>query len=325
MSSQKVPPARRRGFTLIELLVTVGVVALLAAVLLPAVMASREAARNAQCQNNLKQLGLALHNFESSRGAFPAGHGRGDRRSPHAALLPFLEQAARAAGGGGSGGGGAVAVFLCPSDGAGAGTNYRACTGSDPYWHRAAWGLVGLSDGPPDGAVAAKTAGAFLAHDPVPAAGVRDGLSQTAAFSEKLVSGAGRAWDPGTDYWYTALALGRDGYPAAEELLALCEPYAGAPSVFRHDAGRDWRDGDYVATLYNHAAGPNPHFPDCSAANVPHGYSPEPGGLHPAASRHSGGVNVLALDGAVHFVGDAVDLPLWRALATRAGGEAAGF
>ena len=93
---------RRRGFTLIELLVVIAIIAVLIALLLPAVQQAREAARRTQCKNNLKQLGLALHNYESSLSMFPPNLVPGGTNYRYSAgnwgvlayLSPYLDQTA---------------------------------------------------------------------------------------------------------------------------------------------------------------------------------------------------------------------------------------
>ena len=93
----------RRAFTLIELLVVIAIIAILIALLLPAVQQAREAARRTQCKNNLKQMGLALHNYHDTFQVFPYGEMNGIGQSPAAGtkrnqnglvmLLPYIEQA----------------------------------------------------------------------------------------------------------------------------------------------------------------------------------------------------------------------------------------
>src|SRR5260221_10772732 len=91
----------RSGFTLIELLVVIAIIAVLVALLLPAVQQAREAARRSQCRNNLKQFGLAIHNYEGSARCLPFGKGQNyagakgyARWSAHSQLLPHIEQGA---------------------------------------------------------------------------------------------------------------------------------------------------------------------------------------------------------------------------------------
>src|SRR6478672_4779737 len=85
------PFALRRGFTLVELLVVIAIIAVLIALLLPAVQAAREAARRTRCKNNLKQFGLALHNYHDTHGVFPPAQILPSGWAWGAFLLPFLD------------------------------------------------------------------------------------------------------------------------------------------------------------------------------------------------------------------------------------------
>ena len=329
-------PGSRGGFTVVELLVVIAVVGLLAALILPAVQASREAARATACRNNLKQLGIALHNRHAAVGTLPAASrdepgGRFGEYSPQARLLAHLDAGPLAAkidptvdrvnGEGPSFSEWddiTVPTFLCPTDGgptAGA-INYRINTGS-PLRYDTPWG-----GSPPAGWPRAGLFGPFRTFRATPMQATRDGLSQTAAMSEKLRGDGPGGFDRKTDVWLTGRADVGPGLVSAEEMAEICLAAPTAPTRTYTYGGNSWLQPGFHHAWYNHAAGPNPPFPDC---DVTAAWYPLPvGGLYSARSDHPGGVNLLLLDGAVRFVGDSIDLATWRALATRDGGDPVG-
>jgi prepilin-type N-terminal cleavage/methylation domain-containing protein/prepilin-type processing-associated H-X9-DG protein len=207
---------RRRGFTLIELLVVIAIIAVLIALLLPAVQSAREAARRIQCTNNLKQIGLGLHNYHQAMGSFPLGatltqgnSGYGGNQglitygcwSAQALLLPFVEQAplynaanfnlAVAYGNYGQLSNSTVvntnlAMFICPSDGLAA--TSAAGTPGAPYYtnnNNNYFGSMGTTTRPSN----ATTTGIFTGggYNAYSIATVTDGTANTVAFAESLV------------------------------------------------------------------------------------------------------------------------------------------
>ena len=189
---------RPAGFTLIELLVVIAIIAVLIALLLPAVQAAREAARRGQCVNNLKQIGLSLHNYHDVRGSLPAGHqGTGWQDfGPQVMLLPYIEQGPlwnmcnfnNALSGANPGCPQMTTVQLttlrflqCPSDNdrltnAYGHQNYSGCSGTSPE---------SLFNNNNDGAFN----GCFASVNncaPISFSNITDGLSNTAMYSEKV-------------------------------------------------------------------------------------------------------------------------------------------
>ena len=200
---------RRRGFTLIELLVVIAIIAVLIALLLPAVQSAREAARRSQCVNNLKQIGLAMHNYHDVNGALPLGRtlqaGTYRPFSQQARILGFMEQSniynslnfslSSYDPSNVTGAATTVNTFLCPSDVgapipaglivagfASAGVNYRANEGTSV----AMWYGVDDTANVNNGIVIAPN-GLFHSNNMIRIADIIDGTSNTAAFSEHVL------------------------------------------------------------------------------------------------------------------------------------------
>ena len=307
--------APRRGFTVVELLTVITVVALLLALILPAVQASREAARKAQCANNLKQIGLALHAFEAREGHYP----RGATLSAQGRLMddldrPALGQELRKAEAEFAFGGGEneyvqrfmelgtpTPVFRCPSEDGltKVGTNYAGNFGT------------GVRDHGFDGLFFFLHPQAYGAPEYIASRHVKDGLSNTAAFAE-ILTGDGTGRESGSEDPRRRTVVIEDGL-SGDLLADVCLAAADEPprpSIFA--PGVPYFEGG-VGTLYNHVLPPN--GPNCLS-----GGSTADSAIS-ASSAHAGGAFLLLSDGAVRFISESVERGLWRSLGSRDGGE----
>jgi prepilin-type N-terminal cleavage/methylation domain-containing protein/prepilin-type processing-associated H-X9-DG protein len=338
----------RRGFTLIELLVVIAIIAILIGLLLPAVQKVREAAARASSQNNLKQLALACHSFESANGGLPgltpAPSGTNTNSfgySVHARILPHIEQenlgrtfdtnstplftgvfpvslalnpavAATAAT--------PVKTFLCPADsqnplytvivggGTHAGTNYVVNIGS---------GRVGIGQNTYDPRF--PTDGLFWYGSRVRMVEITDGTSNTLMWSQCL-RGPGTGTLTGTPLsalspeqrrrMYASIPRGVN--PTGGLNPELTEAEAFTATTWVSNRGGSWIWGNATVNGFVAYFTPNSQSPDLTA----HGQ-----GWLSARSSFSGGVNVALADGSVRFVRDSINRTTWWALATRSGGE----
>ena len=308
----------RRGFTLIELLVVIAIIAILVALLLPAVQQAREAARRTQCKNNLKQLGLAIHNYHDTHGCLPIADvdGTVNAVSAHARLLPYLEQTnlytrvdfnvpydhpnnavPRAT---------ELPVFRCPSYP----TRLPAAIGGrNNYYWNAGNGIVMYATGAagqpnPNGIIYHNKRYRF--ND------ITDGLSNKSAMAEKLTGdGNNGVSTPRVDTY-------RPGtYPnnAAEATLQCNAANVNDLSQQGYsNVGGPWLQQYHSTNQYNHVLPPNGRscmFPPGRIATT-------------ANSQHTGGVQLVLCDGSVRFVSENLDIGTWRNLGSIDGGEIVG-
>ena len=342
----------RRGFTLIELLVVIAIIAVLIALLLPAVQSAREAARRIQCVNNLKQLGLGMHNYESSNGVLPPQMVLTFNRlgavawksswSASSRIAPYLEQGsvynainytnktsdptnATAVST-------QLKVFLCPSEPnqqAFTSTNSAGVTStygvSNYGWCLGTWYTFGgfAGSGPTPGAIGSNMSRRF--------ASITDGLSNTLLGAEVKTytpsyHDCGVVPPPGP--------TGPSSYPDVPTVLAsvAASPTSGcriatAPLDMLGGGHTRWSNGNAFYDGFTTALPPNTRSPagtpavDSDLTSVDEDDGGPTYAAVTARSYHSGSVNVLFADGSVHSIKDSINWQTWRALGTVGGGE----
>ena len=328
------PPRRRAGFTLVELLVVIAIIGIMVGLLLPAVQAAREAARRMSCQNNLHQVILAVHTYESSMKRLPAAWSRPsqspDGWSLQARILPNIEALGLAEGVNFDVGyklasirvnnerlpiaSFRVPTYLCPSE---IGDFPRVDNDGNPYhyplnyaYNAGTWMVYNPNNQRPG-------EGAFQTGRTSRFRDVLDGLANTLAFSEV------KAWTP---YFRD---LGQEGQM---EMPTVASDICLLSGSFKTETGHtEWVDGRVHQTGFTTTFPPNHRVLcerngveyDVDFTNMREGKSMDrvTYGAITSRSHHPGGVNSALLDGSIRFVNDSIDRKLWQELSTRAGRE----
>lgn len=323
---------RRRAFSLVELLVVISIIAVLIGMLLPAVQKARETANRVACQNNLKQLGLAVHNYHDAYEVLPFGSNfltGVDNISTVSYLLPYIEQGAlfieTSGGQNVFNNNGAttpwaltkVPVFICPSEiqpqiSSGDFTcNYHTNSGT---WYS----MVGNTwDGPfvfayPAGQTVDGVTGL---QNGVRFTDITDGLSNTGAFAEVCAGMSTASLRNGRNILYEANSKWPTGTPPFASMAAATQFFMTLSTNFNPYTGQGfpWNNGGPLRSFYNHLTPPNTNGFVTTTAYFTC--------VRPASSYHPGGVNALLCDGSVLFVTNNVDHATWTAYGSIAGGE----
>lgn len=295
----------RRAFTLVEALIVIGVVGLLMALTIPAVQAAREAARRVRCANNLRQFGIALHQYHAAVGCLPTVDGG---HSIHTRLLGDLGQATLyhsinfpaawivAERANSTVRKTTVSLFLCPAE-----RGPEGLEGRTNYAWNTGYGWSGILTPTNNGPFTAF--GTSLSQ-------VRDGTSTTVAMAEWIL-GSYRSRVPVRATYQTTMYVLPEEFPAFTSECAQAVPLGlgfNAPSK-----GWEWIAPGHGSTLYNH---------DLSIGSNSCTNGPAPAtGAWSAGSEHGDWAHVLMLDGSVRRIGGRVPLETWRALGTIQGNE----
>ncbi len=288
---------RREGASVVELLVSMAVIGVLFAILLPAIQTAREAARRTQCRSNLHQIGSGMHQFVAGKGVFPT-----KAASAYQDVAAHLERTGLDFR--------AIASFSCPSD-----PLVRTDLGEYSY-HMNSGTRFRFA---PDNQSWVDYNGLLSFSRNRPASEITDGLSNTAAYAERLSVGITDAQvvrlSDKRYMWYIPASVA--GYGRESELIDMCRMHrtTQTPRIV-HTYSNLWLS----LPGYNHFLKPNES--GCVNGAVGNVASETP--LSPPSSFHPGGVSVLFCDGHVSFVSDDIHEEVWHSLGTISGGDLAG-
>ena len=332
---------RKYGFTLVELLVVIAIIGILIGLLLPAVQAARETARRTQCSNNLKQIGLALHNYHDvvkkfPRGAYSAQMACGGMVPNHEAhgnscmtmILPFIEQSALYNSWDFTRGYGCsvskafsanISTFLCPSDFLrqedSLPSNYCMSTGPNVGWTLDPNEAVGI--------IHVRVSKSM--------ASVTDGMSNTILAAE-IVRSYGKDGPKTANNFTIGDVIHEVRLPAGfhrikPTVVDLQNLDRQARTSFGYsnqqgNVGVSWAAPHPLQTFFNTIAPPNPPYANCTEFYV--WGATDGAGVFPSRSRHTGGSLHVFCDGSIHFVNNSADHNTYQNLGSIAGGEVNG-